>query len=126
MIIIDDTNAPPAAPPATLRPLRKMIGMAASFTQAWLTARHVPADVRQAREAVCAVCEYRLTLNGNVSCVLCGCRVNGGGSIRNLSGYEENLPRWGCKHPARSQGKGWPLHHSNTPPLQHSTEVSPQ
>lgn len=62
------------------------------------------------RLAICRECPYRrLEHRGTEVCDICGCPVDEDTSrIRNLAAYEENLPHWGCKHPDRQAGAGWP------------------
>jgi GR25 family glycosyltransferase involved in LPS biosynthesis len=80
----------------------------ASFAQAALLGRYVPDGVRKAREIVCRGCDQVRKDDKVYWCSACGCGVSGETrKIANLAAYEENLPRWGCKHPKREQGLGW-------------------
>ena len=62
------------------------------------------------RIQICRECdEHSVTPIGTEWCNISGCRVSPQDrQIDNLAAYEENLPKWGCKHALRSQGKGWP------------------
>jgi hypothetical protein len=86
------------------------VGNAASFALAMITGKFVEDQtVIEARRRTCETCEYRrIDKTGQGFCSLCGCSVNAESKrITNLAAYEENLPAWGCKHPQRSEGKGW-------------------
>lgn len=89
--------------PVTLR-------RASSLLRAILTGKRVSAEVCAAREAICATCDQvRKDEAGALWCSRCGCGVSrADAQIKNLAAYVENLPRWGCKHPDRAYGKGWP------------------
>ena len=82
-----------------------------SFFQALALGKRVSLDVIQERESVCRSCDNaRKTEEGELWCGICGCGVAPDDKkIRNLAAYEENLPIWGCKHPERHLGKGWPI-----------------
>ncbi len=109
---------PFAATPGILQPIRRRLGQAATFAEALLAGERVAPDLQAAREAVCAACPFSQISNlkspmpGGAQpdrrCTLCGCPVSGGGRVRNLAAYAERLPQWGCKHPRRAQGEGWP------------------
>jgi len=61
------------------------------------------------RMEICKRCEYRATDKKGDWCSLCGCGLSYEDKrLTNLAAYEENLPVWGCKHPNRHHGKGWP------------------
>lgn len=83
---------------------------AMSALQAMLTGTKVSLAVAKTRQAICAQCNYsRLTPAGVRWCGICGCSVHREAhTVLNLSHYAENLPLWGCKHPQRAVGKGWP------------------
>jgi hypothetical protein len=90
----------------------------ASFVEAMLTAPRVSKEVEAQRLAICEKCDKRkLDKNGEPFCGLCGCSVaKDGWKLMHLTHYEENLPKWGCKHPLRNykhkitnQEYGWPL-----------------
>jgi len=87
--------AAPSKPPVT-------VAQAASFVQAMLTSPRVTADVVTARLATCIACEHRRIPADRTPpyCDMCGCKVSSQGwQITNLASYQENLPKWGCKHP---------------------------
>ena len=102
---------PNAKPPITAAKV-------ASFVEAMLTAPAVSKEVEAQRQAICAKCDKRkLDKKGSPFCGLCGCSVAvDGWKLMHLTHYEENLPKWGCKHPLRqfkhkttNQEYGWPL-----------------
>lgn len=80
-----------------------------TFFRALFTGRRVSDEIRREREGTCAKCEWvRQTPGGAYWCGRCGCGVSPEyRAIVNLAAYAERLPGWGCKHPERSQGKGW-------------------
>lgn len=90
------------------RPTTKQILTAA---EALTTGAKVSLDVLQAREAICAKCDkVRQDDAGKLWCSVCGCGTSSANKeILNLAAYEERLPRWGCHHPLRGKGKGWPV-----------------
>lgn len=76
--------------------------------QAMLQARKVPIFTRQKRAAKCTGCDLirKDPTTKKLFCSVCGCASGGGtNKIVNLTVYEENLPKWGCKHPKRGQPK---------------------
>lgn len=86
------------------------IKQAASFAQAMLTGTLVSEDVLKERLAICAGCDlFREDRKTGVRfCGVCGCGIKA--ELKrgaNLAAFAENLPKWGCKHPARAEGKGW-------------------
>ena len=90
----------------------------ASFLEAMLLSPRVSPEVEAQRLAICEKCDKRKTpALGEPFCGMCGCQVSREGwRVRDLTHYEENLPKWGCKHPLRSykhkitnQEYGWPL-----------------
>jgi hypothetical protein len=89
------------------------IGRITSLLQAMIRGGKVSPGAQQQREEICRTCEYMRTEKGDGPekgwCGICGCRVGAAHHrIINLTAYKENLPRWGCKHPNRLMGKGWP------------------
>lgn len=95
-------------PPATEKQV-------ATYLKALASAKRVPLEVVQEREATCAGCEYVRWSeeSGAPWCSRCGCKVGGQASaflrwmLKKLTEVEENLPAWGCHHPQRSKGMGW-------------------
>jgi hypothetical protein len=89
-------------------PPRPTASQAVSFVQAMVNGRYVDAATVAERIETCRLCEYRrVDPAGQSWCGACGCRLSEQRHIRNLAAFEENLPAWGCKHPARGSGKGW-------------------
>jgi hypothetical protein len=89
------TDDPNVRPPVTA-------AQAASFLQAMLISRRVSDEVEAERVAICNTCDKRGTDGKTSWCNVCGCGVGADvRSILNLAHYEENLPKWGCKHPLR-------------------------
>lgn len=81
-----------------------------SFLSAAAHGRYVPADVATARDAICRGCDHQRENEQGRWCAACGCGTSAAArKITNLAAYEENLPHWGCKHPERAEGRGWPL-----------------
>ena len=80
-----------------------------TLIEAMFTAKRVAPEIIEQRIAICRQCDKRrVTPQGVEWCRNCGCRVSSKSKeIMNLAAYEENLPKWGCKHPQRKQGKGW-------------------
>ena len=83
-----------------------------SFFQAMLTALKVNDEIKAEREAICMACDkLKIDPKRNAPfCGMCGCGVSTkdeGWLVRNLAAYEENLPKWGCKHSLRNEGFGW-------------------
>lgn len=85
------------------------LGQVKTFAQAMFSGKFAASDVVAQRMAICRKCDkLRVTPTGVVWCGACGCRVSRKDrEITNLAAYEENLPKWGCKHPLRKKGKGW-------------------
>lgn len=110
-IVIDLDCALPKKRPAIENRPAPTVEQVATFAQAVIRGKYVDDDTRLAREAVCANCDkQKMDTNGVPWCAVCGCGTsNAERQIRNLAAYEENLPKWGCKHPERKNGKGWPL-----------------
>lgn len=97
------------------------VAKVASFAEAVLTSPRVSPEVEAERLSICDRCEHRKVPSDGTPpfCGLCGCKVSKEGwQVRNLAHYEENLPKWGCKHPQRGWVRpdgttaGWPLLHS--------------
>lgn len=70
----------------------------AIFLEAMIKHKLVSAKEVAERQTACKTCVY----NEKEHCTLCSCLI-----IR-LSQHEENLPKWGCKHPERGR-LGWPI-----------------
>lgn len=87
------------------------IGQVKHFALAIFRGEFAPAEVVAQRITICRQCDkLRMTSAGIEWCGVCGCKVSRKDrEITNLAAYEENLPKWGCKHPLRKQGKGWPI-----------------
>lgn len=102
-----------------------IIASAATFAQAALTGTYVSDEVRAQREAICATCDKGVDDKDGRRCSVCGCGVSPRRrKIANLAAYAEELPKWGCKHPERGKGKGWPLPVlTSSPPASSSTAV---
>ena len=94
--------------PTHMRP-RHTAKDAWNFARAQLTAKRVPKAIVDERMATCEKCEYvRTNATKDKLCGICGCGVELKLKVlKNLVEVEENLPRWGCKHPKRKEGKGW-------------------
>jgi hypothetical protein len=106
-----DPRSVPSQPTHTLKE-------AATYAQAVLTGKKVTPEVQAQREAICAKCDMlKIPADGTPAfCGICKCQVSKESKqIRNLAAYEENLPKWGCKHPFRGwtgpqgQKPGWPV-----------------
>ena len=99
-----------------------ILDMMRSFTVAMLGGEYVAKDMQKERMKICSVCDR---VKDGV-CTMCGCGVGlEVKKIINLTSYVEKLDpvttvtimgapvgrglTWGCKHPKRKQGKGWPL-----------------
>ena len=96
-----DTLPPARKIPAATAAKAVNLAIAATF------GAYVSDEIRAEREAICRECEMMaVDKAGEPRCTLCGCGVSGR-RIINLAAYEERLPRWGCKHPARGHGIGW-------------------
>jgi hypothetical protein len=82
---------------------------ALSFGKAALTGRYVEPRIVQLRIAACSRCDLRQRDERGDWCGACGCTVSSAERVlTNLAAYEEQLPEWGCKHPRRAEGFGWP------------------
>lgn len=81
----------------------------ASFVQAQMTGKKVSLEIAQERYTICQSCQYKKLQNGHEVCGLsCRCPVKPKNAIiKTLTEVEENLPKWGCKHPQRKRGLGW-------------------
>lgn len=116
-----DGSRPTTAP--VVAPLT--LDMMRSFTVAALGGEYVTPEVQAQREAICAACDMSQKSKKGLTCGVCGCGVDISlKRIRNLAAYVEKLDpnttltvmgveigkgaTWGCKHPERNQGKGWP------------------
>jgi hypothetical protein len=87
---------------------RGLVSKATSLAQAVITGKYVSKEVREERQAICHTCRYRSLKDGVACCSVCGCKVSSDArTLVNLTAYEENLPKWGCKHPNRKNGEGW-------------------
>ena len=86
-----------------------MFKKAASLAQAIVENQRVLLEVSTMREKICLSCPHKKSDGKHNYCGVCGCRVSSTSNrIMNLTTYVENLPKWGCKHPQRSKGQGWP------------------
>lgn len=69
-------------------------------------------DATQLRRVdVCMECDQSAdTPDGRTVCRAPGCKecAGPGSDVRRLARYAERLPHYGCKHPRRADGKGWP------------------
>jgi hypothetical protein len=85
------------------------LGQVKTLAEAMFTGKFVAPEIVAQRMANCRTCDkLRVTPQGVEWCGVCGCRVSRKDrEITNLAAYEENLPKWGCKHPLRKKGKGW-------------------
>lgn len=81
---------------------------ATTFMQALVMVKKVPANIARERGEICRACAFIRCGR----CALCGCSVRTRLKVVNLVTYEENLPKWGCKHPWRSKGQGWPTNNA--------------
>ena len=105
----EDIKAGNSEIPKQKRPKAKL-STAASLARAILTGEKVDEATQKARSQICAACDKVREDDKGPWCGICGCKVAQGDSrLTNLTAYKENLPHWGCKHPERDQGKGWPL-----------------
>lgn len=104
-------NSPPVVvtkiaskrPPQSPRPTP---ADAASLIGAMIYGEYVPDEEKTSREAICTSCDK---LTADQKCSMCGCGVSGEAKkILNLAAYVET-EAYGCKHPKRLEGKGWPL-----------------
>jgi hypothetical protein len=107
---VGDIAATMRVPMRANRPAIPTPTQLANAARAKLTGRKVSLDVIEQRTAICRACDRaRIDDAGKLWCSVCGCGVSGENrEVMNLAAYEENLPRWGCKHPERAAGKGWP------------------
>ncbi len=80
-----------------------------TLAAAILTGKYVSTEIVEERMATCRTCDFKRVNNRGVEwCGVCGCKVSATHrELTNLVAYEENLPKWGCKHPKRAEGKGW-------------------
>lgn len=92
------------------RPAVPSFSQVKTAIKAITTGTKVSLEVMQERDEICKQCDkQRIDNNGVRWCSICGCATSGENKkILNLTAYEENLPHWGCKHPKRNEGKGWP------------------
>ncbi len=79
-----------------------MIRKLKNFLRALMGNKKVAPKIANLRAAICVSCANLGRKRGHHVCSICGCRT------QVLSRYVENLPEWGCKHPEREVGKGWP------------------
>lgn len=77
-----------------------------------LSLPRVADEIKTEREDTCMTCEYvrKTEGTGQTFCSLCKCNIRN--PILNLAALEEQRDeqgnvKEGCKHPERSQGKGW-------------------
>lgn len=97
-----------ASPVVQQRPV-PTVAQVKNFAMAIFSGKFAVAEIVAQRMATCRQCDkLRVSPAGVEWCGVCGCRVSRKDrEITNLAAYEENLPKWGCKHPLRGQGKGW-------------------
>lgn len=77
--------------------------------EAVLFGKIVPFEIMKQRVAICEQCVYsKCDAKGRRFCNLCGCGVSEQRVIFNMARFNESR-RWGCKHPLRKRGKGWPF-----------------
>lgn len=95
------------AKPATQNIIQKAI----TFFEAQVTGKRVSLEIVNERVATCQQCQHRkVSPKGTPFCGMgCGCPTEPKNSaiLKSLVEIEENLPKWGCKHPLRRRGKGW-------------------
>lgn len=79
-------------------------------TRAIFTGKRVTSEVVAQRIAICRRCDkHHAARSGLEWCGVSGHKVSEReGQSDNLAAFEEHLPQWGCKHPLRHDGKGWP------------------
>ena len=75
----------------------------------------------KARCSICAACDQvkiappAMTVRcGAPGCLPCS---SANGQIIVLARYKEQLPEFGCKHPQRAAGKGWPSENAGATPV---------
>jgi hypothetical protein len=110
--LAQELGVPPNGVPLLMPPPAVTAAQVASFLEAMLTAPKVADEIKVEREQTCLKCDMLKVdpRSGVPFCGMCGCRVSAaheGWFVRNLTAYEENLPKWGCKHPSRRAGRGW-------------------
>ena len=112
MAVTDQQSSVGSRPAATVqaRPA-PTVAQVKTFAQAIFSGKYAAPEIVAQRMVICRKCDkLRVTPAGVVWCGACGCRVSRKDrEITNLAAYEENLPKWGCKHPLRKKGKGWPM-----------------
>lgn len=98
-------------PVGALEQIKKRIRQFKSLSKAIVTGVKVDEKTAERRISICKVCHYgRINDEGRGYCGYCGCKARKDAkTVWNLAAYEEHLPDWGCKHPRRLEGKGWPL-----------------
>lgn len=80
------------------------------LVHAMIRSDRVTEDIQSRRIAACAVCDHRLEKGGVTVCDITEAKVSGRGMIStDMTLYQEHLPDWGCRHPLRGKGGGWPL-----------------
>lgn len=80
------------------------------FLWAMVVGREAAVETIAARVRICARCGYSEERGGTTVCALAGLKVAGAGFRRtDLTTYHERLPDWGCRHPRRDRGQGWPM-----------------
>ena len=86
-----------------------MIKEVASFLQALTTGTLISKEIQDERIATCMECRHlRRDRFKHHFCGICRCQVASKiSNVLNVTAYEEDLPRWGCKHPRRKSGSGW-------------------
>lgn len=105
----EDVGAGNLDVPKQKRP-KATLSKAATLARAIATGKKVDEATKKVRAKICAACDKVREDEKGSWCGVCGCKVAADDKrLDNLTAYEENLPHWGCKHPEREQGKGWPL-----------------
>lgn len=85
-----------------------------AFLWAMVEGGPVSPQTMASRVRVCGSCSYAEERGGTTICGLAGLKVGGTGlRWTDLTAYQERLPDWGCQHPQRSLGHGWPIHMTN-------------
>ena len=90
--------------------------MAKSFLLAITLGEKDTEENFQLKQNICRACDKKKTDKNQVDfCGMCGCSVAGTAwRFLNLCAYKERwehgklTSRYGCKHPLRKFGKGWP------------------
>jgi len=85
------------------------VNQAAKAGRAILTNAKVSQETMEQRVLICSTCKFVGKSADSMWCTLCNCPLSmDERKIFNLAAHVENLPLYGCKHPERKNGKGWP------------------